>query len=106
MGILVVGGVLFGIILGQLFECFVLIPACGLASILILAISVHTDYGILGWFVQIIAVFTSLQIGYVVGLVGWNLPLAPKRSKDLCSGRHNETRSSVPDTFESGRKSA
>jgi len=35
MGILVVGGILFGMILGRFFKWFVLIPACGLAAVLV-----------------------------------------------------------------------
>ena len=69
MGILVVGGVLFGIILGHFFKWFVLIPACGLAIVLVLINPAHMESSLLGWFVQFVVLTTSLQIGYVVGLV-------------------------------------
>ena len=81
MGILVVGGVLFGMILGQFFKWFVLIPACGLAIVLVLINPAHMENGVLGWFVQFVVLITSLQIGYVVGLVASNFRLASKRSK-------------------------
>ena len=59
MGILVV--VLFGMGLGQFFKCFVLIPASGLAIILVLANPAHIEHSLL------VVLITSLQIGYVVG---------------------------------------
>ena len=65
MGILVV--VLFGMGLGQFFKCFVLIPASGLAIILVLANPAHIEHSLLGWFLQIVVLITSLQIGYVAG---------------------------------------
>jgi hypothetical protein len=68
MGILVVGAALFGMILGQLFKWYVLIPACGLAIVLALVFLAHVEPGLLRWFLQIYIVTTSLQIGYVVGL--------------------------------------
>ena len=67
MGILVVVGILFGMILGQFFKCFVPIPASGLAIILVLANPAHIEHSLLGWFLQIVVLITSLQIGYVVG---------------------------------------
>ena len=68
MGILVIGGVLFGIILGLFFKCFVLFPACGLAIVLVLISPAHMEHSLLGWFLQIYIVTIGLQIGYVVGL--------------------------------------
>ena len=70
MGILVVVGILFGMSLGQFFKCFVLIPAGGLAIILVLANPAHIEHSLLGWFLQIVVLITSLQIGY--GLEDWS----------------------------------
>ena len=67
MGILVVVSILFGMSLGQFFKCFVLIPASGLAIILVLANPAHIEHSLLGWFLQIVVLITSLQIGYVAG---------------------------------------
>ena len=80
MGILVVVGILFGMILGQFFKCFVLIPASGLAIILVLANPAHIEHSLLGWFLQIVVLITSLQIGYVVGgLVAFPLHLSVRK---------------------------
>jgi hypothetical protein len=68
MNILVVGSVLFGMILGQFFKWYVLIPACGLAIVLVLVFHTHTELSLMRWFLQIYMVTTSLQIGYAVGL--------------------------------------
>jgi hypothetical protein len=81
MGILVVGGVLFGMILGLFFKSFVLIPAGGLAIVLVLINPAHMENSLLGWFVQFVVLTTSLQIGYVVGLVASTFRRASKRSK-------------------------
>lgn len=82
MAILVVGGVLVGIALGQFFKCFVLIPASGLAVILVLANPAHIEHSLLGSFLQFVVLTISLQFGYVVGLFAHNFQGAPKRSKD------------------------
>ena len=63
MGILVIVGVLFGMILGQFFKCFVLFPACGLAIVLVLAIPAHMDTSLLGSFLQFIVLTTSILSG-------------------------------------------
>jgi hypothetical protein len=83
MSILVVAGVLFGMILGQFFKWFVLFPAFGFATILVLTSPGHVDNGLLGLFPQFIALTTSLQIGYVLGLVVHNFRSAPKSSNEL-----------------------
>ena len=94
MAILVVGGVVFGIILGHFFKWFVLIPACGLAIVLVLINPAHMENSLLGWFVQFVVLTTSLQIGYVVGLVASNFRRASKRSKKPGVRRLDETLSS------------
>jgi hypothetical protein len=65
MSTMVIGITLFGMILGQFFKCFVLIPACGLAIVLVLINPAHSS--LLGLFVQIVLVNTCLQIGYFGG---------------------------------------
>ncbi|MGA2638914.1 hypothetical protein [Methylocella sp.] len=69
MGILAVTCVLFGMALGQFFKWFILFPACGLASILVLINPMHIHNGLLGSFLQFGVVITTLQIGYFAGLV-------------------------------------
>jgi hypothetical protein len=68
MAIVVVGAVLFGMILGQFFKWYVLIPACGLAIVLVLIYSAHAEPSLLRWLIQIYIVTTTLQIGYAAGL--------------------------------------
>jgi hypothetical protein len=106
MGILVVGGVLFGMILGQFFTSFVLIPAGGLAIVLVLINPAHMENSLLGWFIQFVVLTTSLQIGYVVGLVASTFRRASKRSKKPGIRRLDETLSSGSKTRESGRRDA
>src|SRR5208283_1851714 len=100
MGLLILGGVLFGMILGRFFRWFVLVPVCGLASVLVLAN--HMD-GFLGRLLQIAVVTVSLQVGYLVGLAARNSSPAPKRPKDLDVRSVGETPSSGARTRESGK---
>jgi hypothetical protein len=100
MGILVVVGVLFGMILGQFFKSFVLIPVGGLAIVLVLINPAHMENSLLGWFVQLVVQNTSLQIGYIVGLVARNFHRASKRSKKPGVRRLDETLSSGSKTRE------
>lgn len=64
---------LFGMILGQFFKCFVLFPATALAIVLFLASPAHMGSGFLISFLQFFVLITSLQIGYVIGLVARDL---------------------------------
>jgi hypothetical protein len=70
MGILVVGTFLFGMILGRFFKWYVLIPAFGLAIVLVLVLAIarYPEHSLVGSVLQFIVVATSIQIGYVVGL--------------------------------------
>jgi len=103
VGILVVAGVLFGIILGRFFKWYILGPASVVGGLVVLANPAQMDNFILGWFVQFILLTTSLQIGFLVGLFTQNLPVS-KRSEfvdDLQKGpaKHNQG-------GESGRRAA
>ena len=104
MGILVVLGFLFGMILGQFFKCYVLVPACGLAIILVLASPAHMGH--LGPLLQFAVLTVSLEIGYVVGLVARNFHREPKRSKRLKSPHFDEIPSSLAETPERDRRAA
>ena len=82
MGTLVIGSTVFGMIFGQFFRWPVLIPACALATALVLANPAHIERSLLGLFIQIVMVNTCLQIGYVGGgLLAHNFRHARKRSK-------------------------
>jgi hypothetical protein len=106
MGVLLVVGFLFGMILGQFFKCYVLVPACGLAIILVLASPAHMDNSHLGPFLQFVVLIVSLEIGYVVGLVARNFHREPKRSKRLKSPHFDEIPSSLAETPERDRRAA
>ncbi len=102
MGLLILGGV-FGMILGQFFRWCVLVPVCGLASVLGLANPAHMD-GFLGRLLQIVVVTVSLQVGYLAGLAARDSSPAPKRSRDLGVRSVGETPSSGARTHESGKR--
>ena len=70
MGILVVEGALFGMILGRFFKWPILVLAYGLTIALILASSTYIERSLFTLFPQIIVVIVSLQFGYVVGIFG------------------------------------
>jgi F0F1-type ATP synthase assembly protein I len=75
MGVLIVGGVLFGTILGRFFKVYVLVPASALAIILVLAHPASTEQGLLYSLLEVGILVTSLQVGYVLGLVTGTAPL-------------------------------
>jgi len=102
MAILVVGGILVGTVLGQFFKYAVLIPACGLAVILVLANPAHIEHSLLDSFLQIVAATASLQFGYVVGLVAGNFRRASKHSKNLVAHSLDEAPSGRSESRDKG----
>ena len=66
VGILVIVGVLFGMILGQFFKCFVLFPAYALAIVLVLASPTDMDHSLdnslLGSLLQIIVLASTNEM--------------------------------------------
>jgi hypothetical protein len=74
MGILVIAGILFGTVLGRFFKVFILIPACILAIVLVLARPAGIESGFFYSLLEIIVLVTSLQIGYALGMVSGELP--------------------------------
>lgn len=79
MGVRMMGGALFGIILGQFFKCYVIIVICGLAVVMEMFNPARIEHSFLGWFLQIYAEIISIQVGYVIGLFG----------RRFTGGRHN-----------------
>lgn len=67
MSVLIIGGVLSGIVLGQFFKWFVLFPAFGFATIVALSNPLHVDSSLWGLFLALLALITSLQVGYIAG---------------------------------------
>lgn len=67
MYIIVVACVLFGVLLAKSFKCFILIPASALIVGFDLFIDHDVARGAPGIALEIVALVTSLQIGYVAG---------------------------------------
>jgi hypothetical protein len=110
VGILVIVGILFGMILGQFFKCFVLFPAYGLAIVLVLASPAHMDKSLdsslLGSLLQIVALITSLQIGYVIGSVTGDFQDAPKEFEDSRRPKSRRASSGGSESRERGKRAA
>jgi hypothetical protein len=106
MGMLAIVGVLFGVVLGQFFKCYVLFPACGLAIVLVLADPAHINSNLLDLFLHFVVLTTSIQIGYVVGLVVGNFHPEPMRSKRPKNPHFDEILSSHAETPQRDRKAA
>lgn len=83
MGVVVTVGLLFGMILGQFFKCYILVPAYGLAVVVVLASRAHMDNSLLDSLLQFVVLTTSLQIGYLVGLAAGNSHRLRNRSKNF-----------------------
>jgi hypothetical protein len=61
--------VAMGAILGRFFKVLVLVPACALVLAVVLVRSADGEYGLLRPLLEFAVLITSLQIGYVFGLV-------------------------------------
>jgi hypothetical protein len=69
MGVIIVGGVLFGTILGRFFKIFILVPASALAIVLVLVSPTPAESSWWQSMLEIVVLITSLQVGYFVGLL-------------------------------------
>jgi hypothetical protein len=93
MATLAFASVLVGMILGRFFKWTVLVPACGLAVVLVMANPVYAD-GSPSRILQIVIVIASLQLGYVVRVISPYLFCGPKglpkyQPKSLLSQKHH-----------------
>ncbi|WP_026605693.1 hypothetical protein [Methylocapsa acidiphila] len=68
MGVLFIGGLLFGTVLGRSFKVLILIPTCGLAVALLLAAPTSSAQSPMQLFLDIVLLVTGLQFGYFVGM--------------------------------------
>ena len=73
MAILIVGGTLFGAILGRIFKVFVLIPTVALAIALHLVRREVAGHTWLNSFLGIGLLSASLELGYVPGLISTDI---------------------------------
>jgi hypothetical protein len=69
MTILLIGSVLFGAVLGRFFKFLILVPACAFVLGAVLVGSADVDHGLLRQVLEFAVLITSLQIGYVLGLI-------------------------------------
>jgi hypothetical protein len=67
MGILIIWSFAFGVALGCFFKGPILVPACGLAMILV---AVNSAEAVPGSLLQALAVNSTIQAGYLVGAAG------------------------------------
>ena len=74
MAILLIWSVLLGAVLGRFFKVLVLVPAVAFALAVVLVRSADGEYGLLRPLLEFAAVVTSLQIGYVSGLLSHAIP--------------------------------
>ena len=79
MAILLIGSVLLGAILGRFFKVWVLVPACALVLAAVLVRSADVEHGLLRPLVEFAVLITSLQIGYVSGLLSFFIPSVSQR---------------------------
>jgi hypothetical protein len=86
--ILIIGSVLLGAILGRFFKVPVLAPAFALSLAMVVASSAYFGHSLLRTLLEFVVLITSLQIGYVFGLVSRSIPSV--------SGRRGTTATPAP----------
>lgn len=95
MGILIIGGLFFGVFLGRVFKVFVLVPT-NLIMFAILLSRVSADHTLAMSIAEIIAFTISLQIGYGAGLIFGRLaPMSKWFRKDLATHANSSTSRSL-----------
>jgi hypothetical protein len=79
VAILILGSVLLGAVLGRFFKVLALVPACAFVLAVVLVRSADGEHGLLRALLEFAVLITSLQIGYVVGLVSHSIPSVSER---------------------------
>ena len=69
MAILLIWSVLLGAVLGRFFKVLVLVPACAFLLAAVVVRSANGEHGLLRPLLEFAVLITSLQIGYVSGLL-------------------------------------
>jgi hypothetical protein len=83
VAILLIGSVLLGTVLGRFFKVLVLVPACALVLAAVLVRSADVEHGLLRPLFEFAVLITSLQIGYVSGLLSHCIPRESQRQGQL-----------------------
>jgi hypothetical protein len=86
MDVIIIGGVLFGTILGRYFKIFVLVPASALAIVLVVASPTSAEQSLWYSILDIGVVVTSLQVGYCLGLLTATTSLLPSTGRSWSQG--------------------
>jgi len=86
MAVIIIGGVLFGTILGRFFKIFVLVPASALAIVLVVASPTSAENSLWYSVLEIGVLVTSLQVGYFVGLLTGTTSLLPSTARSWGQG--------------------
>jgi thiamine transporter ThiT len=92
--IFVIGSVLLGAVLGRFYKVLVLVPACGLVSMMVVAWSWYTGYGMLHTLGAIALSVISLQVGYASGMLAGFIPDLMQRLQHR--REHNPSRATTP----------
>ena len=74
MAILLIWSLLLGAVLGRFFKVLVLLPASAFVLAAVLVRSADVEHGLLRPLLEFAALITSLQIGYVSGLLSFFIP--------------------------------
>jgi hypothetical protein len=76
---LLIWNILLGAVLGRFFKVLVLVPACAFVLAAVLIRSVGGEHGLLRPLLEFAVLITSLQIGYVSGLLSFFIPGVSQR---------------------------
>jgi hypothetical protein len=77
--ILIIGSLLLGAILGRFFNVLVLAPAFALSLAMVAASFAYFGHGLLRPLLEFAVLITSLQIGYVSGMLSFLVPSVSQR---------------------------
>jgi hypothetical protein len=77
--ILIIGSLLLGAILGRFFNVLVLAPAFALSLAMVVASFAYFEHGLLRALLEFAVLITSLQIGYVSGVLSFLIPSLSQR---------------------------
>ena len=87
MIILVIGSLLLGAILGRFFNVRVLAPAFALSLAMVVAGSAYFGHSLLRALLEFAVLITSLQIGYVSGVLSFLIPSVSQRQGTMAALR-------------------